>query len=81
MARPVPFTAAQYKELEHEALIYKYLVAGVPVPSNLVLPIRRGVEDLAYRVSTSPSPVLARPAACFFVYSSDQAWVYFASIC
>ncbi|KAE8813605.1 growth-regulating factor 4-like [Hordeum vulgare] len=50
LARPVPFTAAQYKELEHQALIYKYLVAGVPVPSNLVHPIRRGVEDLAARV-------------------------------
>ena len=41
-ARPAPFTAAQYEELEHQALIYKYLVAGVPVPQDLLLPIRRG---------------------------------------
>ncbi|CAO2043587.1 unnamed protein product [Urochloa humidicola] len=41
-ARPAPFTAAQYEELEHQALIYKYLVAGVPVPPDLLLPIRRG---------------------------------------
>lgn len=47
MARPVPFTPAQYEELEHQALIYKYLVAGVPVPPDLVLPIRRGIESLA----------------------------------
>ncbi|CAL5015076.1 unnamed protein product [Urochloa decumbens] len=40
--RPAPFTAAQYEELEHQALIYKYLVAGVPVPPDLLLPIRRG---------------------------------------
>ncbi|XP_062183562.1 growth-regulating factor 3-like [Phragmites australis] len=41
-ARPAPFTAAQYEELEQQALIYKYLVAGVPVPLDLLLPIRRG---------------------------------------
>ncbi|KAJ1272612.1 hypothetical protein BS78_06G216400 [Paspalum vaginatum] len=41
-ARPAPFTAAQYEELEHQALIYKYLVAGVAVPPDLLLPIRRG---------------------------------------
>ncbi|KAF8670240.1 hypothetical protein HU200_050772 [Digitaria exilis] len=41
-ARPAPFTAAQYEELEHQALIYKYLVAGVQVPPDLLLPIRRG---------------------------------------
>ena len=40
-ARPAPFTAAQYEELEHQALIYKYLVAGVPVLPDL-LPIYRG---------------------------------------
>ncbi|KAJ0964396.1 hypothetical protein J5N97_029558 [Dioscorea zingiberensis] len=35
------FTAAQWLELEHQALIYKYLMAGVPVPADLLLPIRR----------------------------------------
>ncbi|XP_044967778.1 growth-regulating factor 3-like [Hordeum vulgare subsp. vulgare] len=48
-ARPAPFTAAQYEELEQQALIYKYLVAGVPVPQDLLLPIRRGFETLASR--------------------------------
>uniref|UniRef100_A0ACD6ACZ2 Uncharacterized protein n=1 Tax=Avena sativa TaxID=4498 RepID=A0ACD6ACZ2_AVESA len=38
-AGPV-FTAAQWAELEQQALIYKYLMAGVPVPSELLLPIR-----------------------------------------
>ena len=38
-AAPV-FTAAQWAELEQQALIYKYLMAGVPVPSELLLPIR-----------------------------------------
>ncbi|XP_077246600.1 growth-regulating factor 10-like [Tasmannia lanceolata] len=33
------FTFLQLKELEHQALIFKYMVAGVQVPSHLVLPI------------------------------------------
>ena len=66
MARPVPFTAAQHEELQHQALIYKHLVAGVPVPPELVLPIRRGIDSLAARfyhnplASTSPLPSLRR---------------------
>uniref|UniRef100_M8CZU7 Growth-regulating factor n=1 Tax=Aegilops tauschii TaxID=37682 RepID=M8CZU7_AEGTA len=47
--RPATFTAAQYQELEQQALIYKYLVAGVPVPPDLLLPIRRGFDSLASR--------------------------------
>jgi hypothetical protein len=87
-ARPVPFTPAQYEELEQQALIYKYLVAGVPVPPDLVLPIRRGLDSLATRfyghptrtASSSPESLpYCFPGACFlpglFVYS-DQ--VYFA---
>lgn len=33
-----PFTAAQWKELERQAMIYKYMIASVPVPSDLLLP-------------------------------------------
>ena len=64
-ARPVSFTPAQYEELEQQALIYKYLVAGVPVPPDLVLPIRRGLDALATRFyghptrTHSPSRILA----------------------
>uniref|UniRef100_A0ACD5UFA7 Uncharacterized protein n=1 Tax=Avena sativa TaxID=4498 RepID=A0ACD5UFA7_AVESA len=54
-ARPAPFTAAQYEELEHQALIYKYLVAGVPVPPDLLLPIRRGFDSLAARFYHHPA--------------------------
>uniref|UniRef100_A0A804PLY6 Growth-regulating factor n=1 Tax=Zea mays TaxID=4577 RepID=A0A804PLY6_MAIZE len=55
-ARPVvPFTPAQYQELEQQALIYKYLVAGVPVPPDLVVPIRRGLDSLATRFYGQPT--------------------------
>lgn len=39
-----PFTASQWQELEHQALIFKYMMAGVPVPHELLLPIRRSFE-------------------------------------
>ncbi|KAG6488463.1 hypothetical protein ZIOFF_049706 [Zingiber officinale] len=44
-----PFTAAQWQELEHQALILKYLITGVPVPPELIVPIRRTYEALAGR--------------------------------
>ncbi|PKI73710.1 hypothetical protein CRG98_005951 [Punica granatum] len=36
-----PFTANQWQELEHQALIYKYLVSGIPVPPDLLFPLKR----------------------------------------
>ncbi|XP_074568214.1 growth-regulating factor 5-like [Curcuma longa] len=43
------FTEAQWQELEHQALILKYLIAGVPVPPQLIVPIRRSFEALTGR--------------------------------
>lgn len=37
------FTAAQLHELEEQALIYKHLAAGVPVPFQLLVPIWNSV--------------------------------------
>lgn len=34
-----PFTAAQLKELERQAMIYKFMMASLPVPPHLLLPI------------------------------------------
>ncbi|OIW15331.1 hypothetical protein TanjilG_10771 [Lupinus angustifolius] len=33
-----PFTNAQWKELERQAMIYKYMMASVPVPHDLLIP-------------------------------------------
>lgn len=40
-----PFTANQWQELEHQALIYKYMVAGMPVPADLLYTIRRSLDS------------------------------------
>ncbi|XP_073065381.1 growth-regulating factor 1-like [Primulina eburnea] len=36
-----PFTPSQWMELEHQALIFKHIVANVPVPSYLLVPIKK----------------------------------------
>ncbi|KAG6490361.1 growth-regulating factor 6-like [Zingiber officinale] len=38
-----PFTPSQWLELEHQALVYKYIVAKVPIPPNLLAPIQRSL--------------------------------------
>ncbi|KAL6573073.1 hypothetical protein OROHE_002549 [Orobanche hederae] len=38
-----PFTPSQWMELEHQALIYKHIIANVPVPSNLLVPLKRSL--------------------------------------
>ncbi|KAK9270672.1 hypothetical protein L1049_026254 [Liquidambar formosana] len=40
-----PFTPSQWMELEHQALIYKYITANVPIPPTLLIPIRRALES------------------------------------
>ncbi|EPS67843.1 hypothetical protein M569_06931, partial [Genlisea aurea] len=44
-----PFTASQWMELEHQALIYKYINANVPIPSYLLDPIRKPFQSAAFR--------------------------------
>lgn len=73
-ARPVPFTAAQYEELEHQALIYKYLVAGVPVPPDLLLPIRRGfVYHQPARKRSAPSSAFLPIILCTVSHCAAMA--------
>ncbi|GLU13414.1 hypothetical protein SLE2022_300520 [Rubroshorea leprosula] len=38
-----PFTPSQWIELEHQALIYKYITCNVPVPSNLLIPLKKSL--------------------------------------
>ncbi|KAL0015849.1 hypothetical protein SO802_002918 [Lithocarpus litseifolius] len=38
-----PFTPSLWIELEHQALIYKYITSNVVVPSNLLFPLKRSL--------------------------------------
>ncbi|XP_027176298.1 growth-regulating factor 5 [Coffea eugenioides] len=40
-----PFTASQWQELEHQALIFKYMVSGTPVPPDLLYTVRRSLDS------------------------------------
>ncbi|MFS7964727.1 putative transcription factor interactor and regulator C3H-WRC/GRF family [Helianthus anomalus] len=43
-----PFTASQWMELEHQSLSYKYITVNAPIPSNLLIPIRKALETAAF---------------------------------
>ncbi|KAL4187220.1 hypothetical protein AMTRI_Chr09g17830 [Amborella trichopoda] len=62
-----PFTPSQWQELEQQALIFKYMMASVPVPQDLVNPIRKslplshpnlgwGPFSLRFANATDPEP-------------------------
>lgn len=42
-----PFTPCQWQELEHQALIFKYMVSGIPIPPDLLFAIKRSYLDPA----------------------------------
>ncbi|XP_061353618.1 growth-regulating factor 5-like isoform X2 [Gastrolobium bilobum] len=50
-----PFTVSQWQELEHQALIFKYMVAGLPVPPDLVLPIQKSFESISHSFFHHPT--------------------------
>lgn len=39
IASRYPFTAAQWQELEHQALFFKFMVSGLPIPPDLIFSI------------------------------------------
>ncbi|XWS45111.1 hypothetical protein CRYUN_Cryun15aG0108500 [Craigia yunnanensis] len=50
-----PFTPSQWIELEHQALIYKYITANVPVPSNLLIPLKKSLYPYGLTSSSAGS--------------------------
>ncbi|KAK3182863.1 hypothetical protein Dsin_030149 [Dipteronia sinensis] len=55
LAQPPPFTVSQWHELEHQALIFKYLKAGLPVPPDLLVPIRRSLQLISSNLLHHPT--------------------------
>ncbi|KAL3526912.1 hypothetical protein ACH5RR_011568 [Cinchona calisaya] len=49
------FTPSQWMELEHQALIYKHIMANVPVPSHLLLPLKKSFNPYAFSSFSSGS--------------------------
>ncbi|XP_076905693.1 growth-regulating factor 1-like [Bidens hawaiensis] len=40
-----PFTATQWQELEHQALVYKYMISGMPIPPDLLFSIKTSLDS------------------------------------
>lgn len=49
-----PFTASQWQELEHQALFFKYMASGLPIPPDLLLSIKRSSLDSSNLFSRPP---------------------------
>ncbi|XP_022932403.1 growth-regulating factor 5-like isoform X1 [Cucurbita moschata] len=49
-----PFTSAQWQELEHQALIFKYMVSGIPIPPDLLFSIKRSTLDSPFTSKLFP---------------------------
>ncbi|WCJ26652.1 growth-regulating factor 8 [Euphorbia peplus] len=57
LSRRVPFTVAQWQELERQNIIYRYLMASVPVPAELLIPIlRTQTQPQTHSNSNTSSP-------------------------
>ncbi|XP_028950621.2 growth-regulating factor 1 isoform X2 [Malus domestica] len=50
-----PFTPSQWIELEHQALIYKYMTSNVPVPSNLLIPLKKPLYPYGLSGPSNPT--------------------------
>ncbi|KAK7255720.1 hypothetical protein RIF29_29139 [Crotalaria pallida] len=40
-----PFTSTQWQELEQQALIFKYIITGTPIPSDLIYSVKRSLDS------------------------------------
>ncbi|KAK4769378.1 hypothetical protein SAY86_027528 [Trapa natans] len=54
-SRGTAFTLAQMEELERQKLIFKYMVASIPVPPQLILPLKSTTTVSTARISGSSS--------------------------
>lgn len=71
-----PFTSAQWRELERQAMIYKYMMASAPIPPELLIPTCRNTSDPAASHSHCNHPC---SLLWFFIFyfSSSSFSAYF----
>ena len=54
----VPFTATQWQELERQAMAYKYMMASVPVPPQLLIPFTKSPSNVAHSHSNCKNLII-----------------------
>ncbi|MCL7022546.1 hypothetical protein MKW94_030282 [Papaver nudicaule] len=65
-----PFTALQWQELETQALIFKYMVSGIPIPPELLFPLK-------FHTSSSSSSSSLLSSKLFFPADPQVPWTYY----
>lgn len=63
--RSSPFSATQWQELEHQALIFKYMVSGVPIPAELIHSVKRSLDSSLASRLFPPQPSEFDILLCF----------------
>ncbi|KAK1292880.1 Growth-regulating factor 6 [Acorus calamus] len=58
-----PFTPSQWMELEHQALIFKYIHANAPIPPNLLISIKKSLTPSGYSPYSPFSAGSLRPTS------------------
>ncbi|KVI12203.1 growth-regulating factor 6-like isoform X2 [Cynara cardunculus var. scolymus] len=60
-----PFTSSQWQELEHQALVYKYMISGMPIPPDLLFSIKRSLDPSTKLILHHQSPHQSIGWNCF----------------
>lgn len=69
-----PFTNQQWKELERQAMIYKYMMAAIPVPRDLLFPTTISTASAS---TISQSPCNFTYQTTLFLVSSNKQTFFF----
>ncbi|KAK9071202.1 hypothetical protein SSX86_009770 [Deinandra increscens subsp. villosa] len=62
-----PFTATQWQELEQQALVYKYMISGIPIPPHLLFTIKQSLDSSTKLMLQQHSPHPSIGWNCFQV--------------
>ncbi|XP_021767934.1 growth-regulating factor 2-like [Chenopodium quinoa] len=65
----VTFTAIQRQELERQTIIYKYMMAAMPVPPELLIPLSKYPSISTSTITTTSSPSVGRKAGVEMRYA------------
>ncbi|XP_071699369.1 uncharacterized protein [Rutidosis leptorrhynchoides] len=60
-----PFTSTQWQELEHQALVYKYMISGIPIPNDLLSSIKTSLYSSTKLIMHHQSPHQSIGWKCF----------------
>lgn len=63
------FTASQLQEFKHQALIYNYIVSGVPVPDDLLFALKRNLDSSAHLFLQKKRKCYKKISTTFFTES------------